>query len=794
METEYGLSVIPGDPDEPYDSEHAAGQLIHLARALPHLPAKRSSGLFLANGARFYIDCGAHPELATPECANPWDVCRYLQAGDRMMLDLAEKLTRHEPTIAQTLILKGNVDYTARTTWASHESYQHRPLMQSLLARHIVPHLASRVVITGAGGFDCFSPGIDFMISPRVAHLRHAISSDSTSGRGIFHTKDEPLAGHGSHRLHVLSGESLCSETGSWLKVATTALVVALIEAGKAPAESVQFADPVAAMRTFATDPACRRAVRLSDGREVTALDVQRELLRQAEAHTDADFMPPWTGEVCRQWRAMLERLARGPAAVAKTLDWAIKLALFQNHARRRGTTLETLARWTPVLTDLNAALEALDGAWEPLSAKAVLGRTSPIADARERLTPKLHEAGLGWDGLEAMLALRLELFEIDTRFSLLGTSGVFASLERAGVLEHHFAGVDNFPHALAHPPAIGRAAIRGQVIRRVTGQNGRFRAEWDGVWDLEAGCQLDLSDPFCTAERWTKTKPPAKPPVDLEALFRDGAYADVLENARHEPTSFSGIETMVLSHARLGRRQEALELLEAFSRFMDEFHRIALSMSILSNGLVPAVAQTAPLVARGDAFMEYPEALDEYSRLVFLSYKALHLMHRGDHAQAEAGFQSLLADPSFTMRPRMSSRTRCYLAELYRLQGRRAEALDLAHTAATTHRAENLRGDSAAHSLPLLARLTRERDEATHHLDRAQSILTLQRNPLALAHVLCLRARRLPDSTPREEFARLHRTVPALTDCPVARRIAGEWDTWIAPPAGVEPVDYWGL
>jgi tetratricopeptide (TPR) repeat protein len=250
----------------------------------------------------------------------------------------------------------------------------------------------------------------------------------------------------------------------------------------------------------------------------------------------------------------------------------------------------------------------------------------------------------------------------------------------------------------------------------------------------------------------------------------------------------------MVLSYARLGRRQEALELLEAFSGFMDEFHRIALSMSILSNGLVPAVAETAPLVARGDAFMAHPETLDEYSRLVFLGYKALHLQHTGDHAQAEAVFQSLLADPSFTMRPRMSSRTRCYLAELYRLQGRRAEALDLAHAAATTHRAENLRGDSAAHSLPLLARLTPDRDEAARHLDRAQSILTLQRNPLALAHVLCLRARRLQDPAAREEFTHLHRTVPALTDCLVARRIVRDWDAWIATPTSAEPTDYWGL
>lgn len=91
----------------------------------------------------------------------------------------------------------------------------------------------SRIVYTGAGGFNSrFRQGLQFTLSPRVWHLVRGVSEGSTEARGIFHTKDESLSAEGYHRLHILCGESVCSETAAWLKVGATALVVALIDAG----------------------------------------------------------------------------------------------------------------------------------------------------------------------------------------------------------------------------------------------------------------------------------------------------------------------------------------------------------------------------------------------------------------------------------------------------------------------------------------------------------------------------------------------------------------------------------
>src|SRR5690606_14493740 len=56
----------------------------------------RSSNVFLANGARLYLDVGSHPEYATPECDSIEDLVAHDKAGERileeLMLDAQDRL------------------------------------------------------------------------------------------------------------------------------------------------------------------------------------------------------------------------------------------------------------------------------------------------------------------------------------------------------------------------------------------------------------------------------------------------------------------------------------------------------------------------------------------------------------------------------------------------------------------------------------------------------------------------------------------------------------------------------
>ena len=141
-----------------------------------------------------------------------------------------------------------------------------------------------------------------------------------------------------------------------------------------------------------------------------------------------------------------------------------------------------------------------------------------------------------------------------------------------------------------------------------------------------------------------------------------------------------------------------------------------------------------------------------------------------------------------------MCSRNRCYLAELYRRLGRQDEVLELVKTAERTHRAENLPGVMAMHTLPMLAKLTPDAEEARVLLDCAEATHRLRRNDLGLVHVLCLRARRLRTARDRERIELFQRSIPMLSRCEIARRIATDFEAWITPEPGAGPVDYWGL
>jgi len=118
---------------------------------------------------------------------------------------------------------------------------------------------------------------------------------------------------------------------------------------------------------------------------------------------------------------------------------------------------------------------------------------------------------------------MKRQLFEIDTRFGQLGDRGIFRSLERAGVLTHHIAGVDNLEHAVNHPPAVGRARLRGETVRQLCRSGGGHMCDWQSVWDGTQQRLLDLSDPFSAGALW-QGSPSCNPPDDrgvIQSLLR---------------------------------------------------------------------------------------------------------------------------------------------------------------------------------------------------------------------------------------------------------------------------------
>jgi hypothetical protein len=447
-------------------------------------------------------------------------VLRYTLAGHRILAHLVASVGRAIAPGAEMMCFRSNVDYSgSHTTWGCHESYLHRQAAE-VLQPQLIPHLVTRLIYTGAGGFNPLGRGLEFTLSPRVAHLRQIISGSSTSDRGIWHTKSESLSGE-YERLHILCGESLCSETAAFLKVGATALVVALADAGMAPGGALQLADPLGAMRRVAVDTACRAPLAMADGSNLTALAIQRRYLCQAEAHLGADFMPPWAAEVCKRWSAVLSQLEGAPGSVATTLDWGIKLALYADQACGMGIRWDALPFWNEIINQLQAALEQGEDGRKTVSLEVAIGPKSPIPGELARLVPLLESRGFHWQDLKTLLRSREKFFHMETRFGELGSKGIFQALDNAGVLNHRVKGVDNVEQAMTEPPAAGRARVRGRVIGRLAGA-GDWDCDWERIVNFAEGKLLDLSDPFASEETWRSLTPAETRFSNVGASFMD--------------------------------------------------------------------------------------------------------------------------------------------------------------------------------------------------------------------------------------------------------------------------------
>jgi len=114
------------------------------------LPAAGCNG-FSRECARFYMDCG-HPEMTTPECANPWDVVRYMHAGERGLAARGGGVEAQRTAQGRRfMVFKTNVDHGGSgTTWGCHTSFFASHQIQDCCRRNH-PHLVSRIIYTGGG-------------------------------------------------------------------------------------------------------------------------------------------------------------------------------------------------------------------------------------------------------------------------------------------------------------------------------------------------------------------------------------------------------------------------------------------------------------------------------------------------------------------------------------------------------------------------------------------------------------------------------------------------------------------
>jgi proteasome accessory factor A len=377
----------------------------------------RSSNVFLETGARLYLDVGSHPEYATPECDDLFDVVAHDKAGERILEGLvqgAEERLEEEGIRGEIFVFKNNTD-SAGNSYGCHENY--------LVSRHkdfhrtvdvLIPFLVTRQIFLGAGKLTQTPRGTTYSISQRADHIWEGVSSATTRSRPIINTRDEPHADAERYRrLHVIAGDSNMSEYATFVKVGTMVALLQMIE------KDVVFRDltlenPIRAIREIAHDPTCRRKIRLMNGRELSALDIQWEYLDRAMRFARSPGFPVQVKAAVDRWESLLTGLEKDPMTLDREVDWVAKYRLLERYQTRRNLQLS------------DPRLAMMDLSYHDVN--------------RER--------------------------------------GLFYMMQDKGLMER-VVGDENIANAVRRPPQTTRARLRGEFIKAAKAKKRDFTVDW---------------------------------------------------------------------------------------------------------------------------------------------------------------------------------------------------------------------------------------------------------------------------------------------------------------------------
>jgi len=378
----------------------------------------RSSNVFLANGARLYLDVGSHPEYATPECDSIYDLVVHDKAGERILEQLlasAEQRLREEGIRGVIYLFKNNTD-SAGNSYGCHENYcTSRRDDFSHYVDVLIPFLVSRQIYAGSGKVLQTARGAMYCISQRAEHIWEGVSSATTRSRPIINTRDEPHADAERYRrLHVIVGDSNMSEYATFLKVGAASIILRMLEEPSVVIRDMTLENPIRAIREISHDLTCTRRVRLANGREASALEIQSEYLNRALRFADTRGLSPLEQQALEMWEHVLTGLEKDPFSLDRECDWVIKHNLIEAYRERH---------------DL------------------------PLAHPRVAL-------------------LDLQYHDVNRN------RGLFYRMQQKGMVDRVATDAD-INHAVEHPPQTTRARLRGEFIKKAKEKKRDYTVDW---------------------------------------------------------------------------------------------------------------------------------------------------------------------------------------------------------------------------------------------------------------------------------------------------------------------------
>ena len=329
------------------------------ARDYAFEPAR--SGGFLINGGRLYVDAvGSHEEYATPECVTWSDAVAYDRAGRVLLQSLVDDLGLSD----DVAFYANAIDHFGGHTFGCHENYLvdiSASAFRGSLSL-LMPFLVTRQIFAGVGRVgghklnrndfrknvmnigehdvdtmwvaDFYGVELDnsveFQLSQRADHIVNTVSSRVRFNRAIINPKRDSYYDYSDlHRLHVLFGEPNMNEYAMWLKVATTCIVLDLMDLKVLPSD-VRVDDVLGTLRGVSRDQTMKWPVRRPNGKTMGAIDLQRIYLEAAQTYLKGK--DEQTDLALVEWENVLDGLERDPMQMGDRLDWVAKKSMLQEY------------------------------------------------------------------------------------------------------------------------------------------------------------------------------------------------------------------------------------------------------------------------------------------------------------------------------------------------------------------------------------------------------------------------------------------------------------------------------
>lgn len=333
--------------DEPYGLAENLGQYVPT-----HL---RATDDFLTNGARLYVG-GAQEgeefyntniETATAECASPLELVRHMRAADFLIQTVSENYAKSISSHGLDVTVRRHhrvVDAQGNRKGLHDNFGLSREQLNILRAadKELLPelrwHLATRSFVTGA-----------LHVRGHKLHFAQKIGGlVSVGGYGYMGTMYRMDSTNGTPRVEVRCGDPNISDWASWVRIGSSALVLALMQTPlaqelKAPMlEDFSLIDRAKEMNSLRLDDDGELAVKKGDPL-YRAIDFQDRLadLSLDKLQLYVDELPIEYFQIANELKKYCDDVRKVMSGEAPTslladrADWAAKLQIIQGDIER---------------------------------------------------------------------------------------------------------------------------------------------------------------------------------------------------------------------------------------------------------------------------------------------------------------------------------------------------------------------------------------------------------------------------------------------------------------------------